>query len=244
MLASLNDGNLIVDIDEYEKQYIDYSLVYNMKAEGTDSTADLECPICFDIFRHPITLKCMHTFCKECLDLTGDHRCALCRKYYSRWDIKINIEILKQIDNLTTACKICKSTGSAPTHYIIKCSVCNNKICALNKRNHIYNKCGGRGILKYCFVCKKHVIKSRYGEHKKVCYDPWFRKRFAKLNLYDDGDDDNDISNDNVGGDDDFLTKRNSYYLAKYKKYKEKHIKLMGNGVTGISLSTPEYKLM
>ena len=46
-----------------------------------DIKKNLECPICFDLFKTPITIKCGHTFCLECLDTKDGtiKKCPLCR---------------------------------------------------------------------------------------------------------------------------------------------------------------------
>lgn len=48
----------------------------------------LKCPICFEIFRNPRALSCMHTFCEECLsshilksDVYGTVECPTCRQH-------------------------------------------------------------------------------------------------------------------------------------------------------------------
>lgn len=47
------------------------------------SEVDLSCPICCDVFRDPVVLKCSHSFCKLCLQQhwsTGRTRdCPMCR---------------------------------------------------------------------------------------------------------------------------------------------------------------------
>ncbi|KAG9330830.1 hypothetical protein JZ751_021934, partial [Albula glossodonta] len=45
---------------------------------------DLTCPVCFDIFKDPVVLKCSHSFCKTCLqkywEQTGSQECPVCRR--------------------------------------------------------------------------------------------------------------------------------------------------------------------
>ncbi|KAI1888773.1 hypothetical protein AGOR_G00172170 [Albula goreensis] len=45
---------------------------------------DLTCPVCFDIFKDPVVLKCSHSFCKTCLqkywEQTGSRVCPVCRR--------------------------------------------------------------------------------------------------------------------------------------------------------------------
>lgn len=39
----------------------------------------LICPICTQKFYNPVTLICQHTFCKECLVMMNERKCAICR---------------------------------------------------------------------------------------------------------------------------------------------------------------------
>jgi len=38
----------------------------------------LECSICFEIFKEPVTLNCQHTFCKNCINKVISKKCPLC----------------------------------------------------------------------------------------------------------------------------------------------------------------------
>ncbi|KAJ8372930.1 hypothetical protein AAFF_G00275800 [Aldrovandia affinis] len=45
---------------------------------------ELSCPVCTEIFRDPVVLKCSHSFCKACLqkywEQKGSRECPVCRK--------------------------------------------------------------------------------------------------------------------------------------------------------------------
>ncbi|KAJ8377076.1 hypothetical protein SKAU_G00076560 [Synaphobranchus kaupii] len=45
---------------------------------------DLTCPVCFDIFKDPVVLKCSHSFCKACLHKCWEENkageCPVCRE--------------------------------------------------------------------------------------------------------------------------------------------------------------------
>ncbi|XP_036409861.1 zinc-binding protein A33-like isoform X2 [Megalops cyprinoides] len=45
---------------------------------------ELSCPVCSDIFRDPVVLKCSHSFCKSCLQQywkqKGSRECPVCRR--------------------------------------------------------------------------------------------------------------------------------------------------------------------
>ncbi|KAL0972988.1 hypothetical protein UPYG_G00197360 [Umbra pygmaea] len=52
------------------------------------SRAECLCPVCLEIFMEPVTLPCLHTFCKPCFLETVDKAnlcCPLCRKRVSTW---------------------------------------------------------------------------------------------------------------------------------------------------------------
>ncbi|KAJ8362436.1 hypothetical protein AAFF_G00374060, partial [Aldrovandia affinis] len=47
----------------------------------------LSCPVCSEIFRDPVILKCNHSFCKACLqkywEQKGSRECPVCRRKFS-----------------------------------------------------------------------------------------------------------------------------------------------------------------
>ncbi|XP_061098794.1 E3 ubiquitin-protein ligase TRIM35-like [Conger conger] len=49
---------------------------------------DLSCPVCSEIFRDPVALKCSHSFCKACLQQwwreKGSRECPVCRRISSK----------------------------------------------------------------------------------------------------------------------------------------------------------------
>ncbi|XP_059389613.1 E3 ubiquitin-protein ligase rnf168-like [Carassius carassius] len=58
------------------------------ESSGGLKRSDCLCPVCLDIFLEPVTLPCMHTFCKPCFMQTVDKSnmcCPLCRKRVSTW---------------------------------------------------------------------------------------------------------------------------------------------------------------
>ncbi|XP_034534653.1 nuclear factor 7, ovary-like [Notolabrus celidotus] len=49
---------------------------------------DLSCPVCHEIFKDPVILSCLHSFCKDCLQSwwreKEDKECPLCKKRHSK----------------------------------------------------------------------------------------------------------------------------------------------------------------
>ncbi|XP_070699668.1 E3 ubiquitin-protein ligase TRIM39-like [Pempheris klunzingeri] len=52
------------------------------------SEEDLCCPVCHDVFRHPVVLSCSHSFCKDCLQSWWREKqtqeCPLCKRRSSK----------------------------------------------------------------------------------------------------------------------------------------------------------------
>ncbi|KAI7801877.1 LON peptidase N-terminal domain and RING finger protein 1 [Triplophysa rosa] len=46
------------------------------------TVSDFECPLCIRLFHEPVTTPCGHTFCKNCIERSLDHklRCPLCKQ--------------------------------------------------------------------------------------------------------------------------------------------------------------------
>ncbi|XP_061097691.1 E3 ubiquitin-protein ligase TRIM35-like [Conger conger] len=58
---------------------------------------DLTCPVCSEIFRDPVVLRCTHSFCKACLqqywDQKGSQECPVCRRRSSKELPLINLSL-------------------------------------------------------------------------------------------------------------------------------------------------------
>ncbi|XP_016331347.1 E3 ubiquitin-protein ligase RNF168-like [Sinocyclocheilus anshuiensis] len=86
------------------------------ESSGGLKRSDCLCPVCLDIFLEPVTLPCMHTFCKPCFLETVDKSnmcCPLCRKRVSTWarlnsrnKTLVNVELWRLIqDAFPTQCE-------------------------------------------------------------------------------------------------------------------------------------------
>ncbi|XP_066564203.1 E3 ubiquitin-protein ligase TRIM35 [Amia ocellicauda] len=62
---------------------------------------ELYCPVCCEIYKEPIVLKCSHSFCKACLEQywrqKGSRECPLCRRIESSIDNPIVNRALKNL---------------------------------------------------------------------------------------------------------------------------------------------------
>ncbi|KAJ8406311.1 hypothetical protein AAFF_G00305420 [Aldrovandia affinis] len=58
---------------------------------------ELSCPVCTEIFRDPVILKCSHNFCKACLqkcwEQKGSRECPVCRRKSSMENIHPNLSL-------------------------------------------------------------------------------------------------------------------------------------------------------
>ena len=53
-------------------------------ASKSFSEEDLSCPVCCEIFKDPVLLRCSHSVCKDCLErfweTKGSRECPVCRR--------------------------------------------------------------------------------------------------------------------------------------------------------------------
>ncbi|XP_073703716.1 nuclear factor 7, brain-like [Garra rufa] len=70
------------------------------------SAEDLNCPVCFEIFKTPVLLSCSHSICKECLQqfwkIGNTQECPICRRRSSRDEPPCNL-VLKNLCESFTA---------------------------------------------------------------------------------------------------------------------------------------------
>ena len=108
----------------------------------------LTCPICFEIFKNPVLLKCGHSFCKQCLkalvtseaNATYIHglSCPVCRAEFSKEDIDTqqkDFTKTNQLDilngNAVKLCTICSliNPGKETGVVISTCVTCRFHLC-------------------------------------------------------------------------------------------------------------------
>ncbi|XP_078272339.1 zinc-binding protein A33-like [Rhinoraja longicauda] len=57
-------------------------------------TEDVVCPICLDLFTHPVSLECGHNFCRSCItqswDREGRNSCPECREEFADRSLRVN----------------------------------------------------------------------------------------------------------------------------------------------------------
>ncbi|XP_033121488.1 E3 ubiquitin-protein ligase TRIM71-like [Anneissia japonica] len=103
---------------------------------------DLECAICLNRFSQPKTLKCMHTYCLQCIqkwvETHGKMKCPTCgqehdltKKDLQQLSSNILISdllryVVKTEDQKPTKCSFCYNQ---PTHH---CSICQMYLCGGN----------------------------------------------------------------------------------------------------------------
>uniref|UniRef100_A0A8C9WGM0 Tripartite motif-containing protein 35-like n=1 Tax=Scleropages formosus TaxID=113540 RepID=A0A8C9WGM0_SCLFO len=58
---------------------------------------ELSCPVCCDIYRDPVLLKCSHSFCKDCLEKDWQEKssreCPVCRRESSMDEPPLNLAL-------------------------------------------------------------------------------------------------------------------------------------------------------
>ncbi|XP_033105076.1 E3 ubiquitin-protein ligase rnf213-alpha-like [Anneissia japonica] len=111
---------------------------------------DLECAICLNRFHQPKTLKCMHTYCLQCIqkwvETHGKMKCPICGQEHD-----LTKEDLKKLSSNTMISHllhyVLKTEEQKPT----KCSVCDNEPAYHCSTCHLY-LCGGNCIKQHKIV--------------------------------------------------------------------------------------------
>ena len=71
----------------------------------TRQEKELTCPVCRDIFKHPVILSCSHSFCKACLQEcwagkpTWEKKCPVCKTKSSQEEQTTNLALKNLCEN-------------------------------------------------------------------------------------------------------------------------------------------------
>lgn len=84
---------------------------------------DINCPVCFEIFKTPVLLSCSHSICKDCLQQFWKNRdtqdCPICRRTSSRDEPLCNLVLKNLCESITAE----SASGSEEV-----CSLHNEKL--------------------------------------------------------------------------------------------------------------------
>ncbi|XP_073462932.1 E3 ubiquitin-protein ligase TRIM39-like [Aquarana catesbeiana] len=113
---------------------------------------ELSCSICLNIYTDPVTLRCGHNFCRECIDQvldtqeeSGLYTCPECREEFQERPVLYNARALRNIaemlfisqpDQIETGI-YCTYCVDSPVPAIKSCLHCENSLCSKHLRVHI-----------------------------------------------------------------------------------------------------------
>ncbi|XP_018429965.1 PREDICTED: E3 ubiquitin/ISG15 ligase TRIM25-like [Nanorana parkeri] len=118
---------------------------------SADLRAELECSVCLNIYTDPVTLKCGHNFCRECiccvLDTqggSGGYSCPECReKFQEQPALQRNIKLRNIVENFLSAQPdqeesgvLCNYCIHAPVPAVKSCLHCEASLCDNHLRVH------------------------------------------------------------------------------------------------------------
>jgi len=95
--------------------------------ENSDLLQELTCTVCFDVYYEPTTLRCGHTFCRECIEksISRKKECPICR------EVNTSIYLPKPSILLRNICKQHFPKRYAERHSIAEKSISDSKMLPL-----------------------------------------------------------------------------------------------------------------
>ncbi|XP_040191591.1 E3 ubiquitin-protein ligase TRIM39-like [Rana temporaria] len=118
---------------------------------SADLRKELECSICLNIYTDPVTLKCGHNFCRDCIgralytqEEIGGYSCPECREEFQKWPaLHRNITLRNIVENFRSAQQDQEKSGVFCTYCIHKpvpaaksCLHCEASLCDNHLRVH------------------------------------------------------------------------------------------------------------
>ncbi|KAM9305482.1 E3 ubiquitin/ISG15 ligase TRIM25-like [Gastrophryne carolinensis] len=109
-------------------------------------TEELNCSICLGYYRDPVSLKCQHSFCRECIEIvldaqkpSGIYTCPECREeYLERPLLEINRKLRNIVEGFQSTHKevSCTYCVEAPVCAVRTCLHCDISLCAVHLEAH------------------------------------------------------------------------------------------------------------
>ncbi|XP_073473164.1 nuclear factor 7, brain-like [Aquarana catesbeiana] len=118
---------------------------------SADLRKELECYVCLNIYTDPVTLKCGHNFCRDCIgrvldtqEGSGGYSCPECREeFQDRPALHRNITLRNIVESFLSAQPDQKKSGvfstyciHTPVPAVISCLMCEASLCDNHLRVH------------------------------------------------------------------------------------------------------------
>ncbi|XP_073435962.1 E3 ubiquitin/ISG15 ligase TRIM25-like [Dendrobates tinctorius] len=115
-----------------------------------DLREELNCSICLEVYRDPVTLRCGHNFCRKCIDQllgtqdqAGVYTCPDCRKRFTSRPSVVRNNTLHNISELfhsseaeTSSDRVYCVYCDLPVEAVKTCLQCETSMCERHLRNH------------------------------------------------------------------------------------------------------------
>ncbi|KAJ8245793.1 hypothetical protein GJAV_G00260380 [Gymnothorax javanicus] len=175
----------------------------NTMAEGnTDISQQIEeefllCKICFEVYRSPRTLSCLHSYCEPCLEQLLDKKkgtvtCPDCRAVSDlRGNVRnakasffINslLDLMRSKTAKQTVCALCPSLGKPAVAASSRCLDCADFLCVSCAQGHCLSKL----TLKHRVIRLEDFTAGRYNDEAGSKQERRCQKHKKPLSFYCD----------------------------------------------------------
>uniref|UniRef100_A0A8C6YTM9 Uncharacterized protein n=1 Tax=Nothoprocta perdicaria TaxID=30464 RepID=A0A8C6YTM9_NOTPE len=122
---------------------------------------ELSCPICFNLYRNPVSLSCGHNFCKECIQRTlsaqqlskAPYSCPMCKiRLGPILELQRNFQLCSIVETFLATTSKRKETKTSPVEKkevvpcdfcldlplpaVKTCLTCNSSLCQAHLNKH------------------------------------------------------------------------------------------------------------
>ncbi|KAJ8284179.1 hypothetical protein COCON_G00030290 [Conger conger] len=138
----------------------------------------LLCKICFEVYRTPRTLSCLHSFCEPCLELLLDKQegtvtCPECRAVSdlqgcvrnakASFFINSLLDLFRSKTTKQTVCSLCPALGKSAVPASSRCLDCADFLCASCAQGHCLSKL----TLQHTVVSLEDYLAGCYDEEAR-----------------------------------------------------------------------------